>query len=242
MSVAFDLKGKVAIVTGHRTGIGKAVHDVFSELGARVFGFDIPDVDLSRLSEIEGHVARVAEKAGRIDVLVNNAGVTSLGSVLEITEEEVERVLRVNFKAPLFLMKAVVPRMIESGGGAIVSVSSDQAFIGKRFSAVYGASKAAIAQLTKSAALDFANRGIRINAVAPGSTDTPMLRRVVGELAARYPDIFAGTSEEGYRKAVPLGRFADPREIASTIAFLASEASSFVTGVVLPVDGGFTAQ
>lgn len=120
--------------------------------------------------------------------------------------------------------------------------ASDQALIGKRYSAIYGASKAALAQLTKSAALDWGPRGIRFNCIAPGSADTPMLQSVLSELQTRYPDIYPKDSERLYKESIALGRFAAPKEIAWVAAFLASEASSFITGAVIPVDGGYTAQ
>jgi NAD(P)-dependent dehydrogenase (short-subunit alcohol dehydrogenase family) len=165
-----------------------------------------------------------------------------MGSLIETTEEEIETVLGVNLKAPIYLMKAVLPSMIKNKRGSIVNNTSDQALVGKRFSAVYGASKAGLAQLTKSAALDFGPMGIRVNAVAPGSTDTPMLRYVLRVLHERYPNIYPKDSESFYQSSIPLQRFAEPSEIANVIAFLASDAASFVNGVVLPVDGGFTAQ
>lgn len=233
------LAGKVAVVTGHRTGIGAAIAAILAEHGATVHGFDLPDVDLADLAGIAGHVARV----GRVDVLVNNAGVTCIGDVVETSPAELERVLAVNFKAPFLLMQAVIPGMVAAGGGSIVNVTSDQVFVGKRGSAAYGASKAALAQLTRSAALDWAAHGIRVNAVAPGSTDTPMLRQVFRDLHARYPAAFpAGESEAFYSVGIPQRRFADPREIGWVVAFLASSAASFMTGSVIPVDGGFTAQ
>ncbi|EYF08664.1 SDR family NAD(P)-dependent oxidoreductase [Chondromyces apiculatus] len=239
------LADKVAIVTGHRSGIGAAIEALLREQGCRVHGFDLPEVDLRDLGAIEGHVERVVAAEGRVDILVNNAGVTHLGNLVDTSLEDLDAVLTVNLKAPFLLMKAVIPHMVRQGKGAIVNNASDQAFIGKKDSAIYGASKAAIAQLTMSAALDWGPRGIRVNCVAPGSTDTPMLRRVVAELSARrklvegdaYKD--AGDS---YKDAVPLGRFADPREIAWAVAFLASDAASFMTGVVMPVDGGGVAQ
>lgn len=237
------IKDHVAIVTGHKTGIGAAVFDLLKAQGAKVYGFDLPETDLSDTNSIQSHVDKIAEQEnGRIDILVNNAGITLLGDILETKPEDVDNVFAVNFKAPLFLMKAVLPYMLKQKRGAIVNNASDQAFVGKRYSAVYGASKAAIAQLTKSASLDWGQHGIRINCVAPGSTDTPMLRRVINDLHEQYPQSFPTSSESFYKEGVPLKRFANPAEIAWAIVFLASEAASFITGAVIPVDGGFVAQ
>jgi NAD(P)-dependent dehydrogenase (short-subunit alcohol dehydrogenase family) len=232
------LRDKVAIVTGYRSGIGKAVVSLLEEHGTRVHGFDLPDVDLRDLGAIDAHVQRVVTLEGRIDILVNNAGITNLGNLVDTPLEEVEDVLTVNLKAPFLLMKYVIPVMLQNGGGAIVNNASDQALIGKRDSAIYGASKAALAQLTKSAALDWGPRGIRVNCVAPGSTDTPMLRQVLSALSERMKV----KTDDVHKAAIPLGRFADPGEIAWAIAFLASDAASFMTGVVMPVDGGGVAQ
>ncbi|AKT38233.1 SDR family NAD(P)-dependent oxidoreductase [Chondromyces crocatus] len=232
------LADKVAIVTGHSSGIGAAIASLLGEQGCRVHGFDLPDVDLRDLGSIGAHVERVVEREGRVDILVNNAGVTHLGNLVDTSLDDIDAVLTVNLKAPFLLMKHVIPHMVRQGKGAIVNNASDQAFIGKRDSSIYGASKAALAQLTMSAALDWGSQGIRVNCVAPGSTDTPMLRRVIAELSARRQQ----ATDDDYKSAVPLGRFADPREIAWAVAFLASDAASFMTGVVLPVDGGGVAQ
>lgn len=236
------LEGKTAIVTGHTSGIGRAVHELLSENGCLVHGMDLPEHDLRELDRIAGWVDGIAAEAGRIDILVNNAGVTNIGDILDTPLAEIEEVLTVNLKAPFMLIKAVLPHMLKQQAGSIVNNASDQALVGKRYSAIYGASKAALAQLTKSAALDWGPHGIRFNCVAPGSTDTPMLRRVLAELHARYPDVYPQDNESFYRQAIALRRFATPGEIAWTIAFLASDASSFLTGAVIPVDGGFTAQ
>lgn len=237
------IRGKTALVTGHKTGIGAAVARVLEQQGARVFGLDLPETDLLDPRATEAYVRDILSHS-TIDILVNNAGISNMGSVVDTPMEEYDRVMAVNLRAPFLLMKLVIPGMLKKGKGAIVNNASDQALIGKKFSAVYGASKAGLAQLTKSAAMDWSPHGIRINCVAPGSTDTPMLRWVLGELHRRYPDHYpeAQQSEELYKSSIPLRRFANPEEIANVIAFLASDSASFLSGVVLPVDGGFTAQ
>lgn len=239
--ISFGLAGRRAVVTGHRGGIGSAIADVLTRDGVEVIGLDLPDIDLSDTQNVE---ARAASLIGDrpVDILVNNAGVTVLGSVLETSLPEAEWVMRVNFLAAYALMRAVLPGMVQRKKGAIINIASDQALIGKQVSAAYGASKGAIAQITRSAALDWARHGIRVNCIAPGSTQTAMLDTVIGDLAAQYPDRFPASSSEVYKSATPLGRFADPSEIAQAVAFLASDAASFITGVILPVDGGGTAQ
>jgi NAD(P)-dependent dehydrogenase (short-subunit alcohol dehydrogenase family) len=240
--ISFGLAGQRAIVTGHRGGIGGAIARVLAQDGVTVIGLDLPDFDLADTDTLPDRLARVIAETGPIDILVNNAGITVLGSVVETSLAELERVFRVNFFAAYVAMAAVIPGMAARGRGAIVNIASDQALIGKQVSAAYGASKAAIAQLSRSAALDWAKAGIRVNCIAPGSTDTAMLSQVITDLSRTYPERFPTTSQDFYRAGVPLGRFADPVEIARVVAFLASDAASFITGVIMPVDGGGTAQ
>lgn len=242
MNTLVNLTGRRAIVTGHKGGIGAAIVTTLQGVGAEVHGFDLPDIDLADLQGAQAAVADIRARFGPIDILVNNAGITALASLLDADLAESERIFKVNVLAPMALIQAVLPDMIAARRGAVVNIASDQAFIGKRVIAAYGASKAAIAQLTKSAALDWAGHNIRFNCIAPGSTETPMLRAVMAGLSERYPATYGTASEAFYTQGVPLGRFADPSEIASVVAFLASDAASFMTGAVVPVDGGGIAQ
>ena len=145
--LSYGLAGRRAIVSGHRGGIGSAIFETLARDGADVIGLDLPELDLSDTAALEPRLAALVAAHGPIDILVNNAGVTVLGTVLETSLEETERVFRVNFLAAYALMRAVLPGMAERRRGAIINIASDQALIGKRVSAAYGASKGAIAQL-----------------------------------------------------------------------------------------------
>ena len=225
-SFSFGLAGRQAIVTGHRGGIGSAVAEILSRDGAEVIGLDLPDFDLSDTATLEARLGRLVAARGPIDILVNNAGVTVLGTVLETSLAEVERVFRVNFLAAYALMRAVLPGMAERRQGAIVNIASDQALIGKQASAAYGASKAAIAQLSRSAALDWARFGIRVNCIAPGHIATGITTYDLGPVI---------------RVNQPLQRRGTPHDVANAVLFLAGERSAQITGIVVPVDGGTVA-
>jgi len=236
-----DLDGRLAWVSGHRGGIGGAVAAALQANGCRVVGLDLPEIDLADLTALPACAQRLLADHGTPQLLVNCAGTTLIGSVADTSLAQLLQVFAVNVHAPFLLMQQLLPAMAAAGRGAVVNVASDQALIGKPLSAAYGASKAALAQLTKSAAIDWGARGIRINCVAPGSTDTAMLHRVIAELDARRGQPAAGSNAGFQPGAVPLGRMAQPDEIAHAVVFLASDAASYLSGAVIPVDGGVTA-
>lgn len=235
------LSGKRAIVTGHRGGIGQALTRLLEEHGVRVYGLDLPEVDFVKYHRLSEAVAKAHGVLGGVDFLFNNAGFSNLGSVEDTPLEELEKVMAINFYAPFALIQSVIPLMRAQGGGCIVNNTSDMALVGKRFAAAYASSKAALAALTKSAAIDFATENIRVNAVAPGGTRTPMLDEAIKGLALRYPARYAGADESFYASGNPMERLANPAEIAWVMVFLASDAASFMNGAIVPVDGGFTA-
>jgi len=248
-----NLEGKVAVVTGGARGIGAATARALAEAGARVvigdleseagqataaeIGADFVRTDVSRAADAEALMRRAVERFGRLDILVNNAGVVLVKSTQDTTEEEWDRVLAINLKGPWLCARAAVPRMTRDGGGAIVNVASNAGLVGFPNAAAYCASKGGVAQLTKAMALDLAPLNIRVNAVCPGHTRSPMSESFVASQAD--PTAFI---EDFVNRQHPLGRMAEPEEIARCIRFLASDEASFVTGAVVPADGGFTAR
>jgi NAD(P)-dependent dehydrogenase (short-subunit alcohol dehydrogenase family) len=244
-----DFSGRVAIVTGAASGVGREVTRQLGERGASVVAVDVsPDVhelagetvaavegDVSVPETADRAVSAAVESWGRLDVLVNNAGLIVFKPVTETTDEELDRVLAVNVKGMFYFCRAAIPAIERTGGGAIVSTASISGLVGLQGQAAYCASKGAIVNLTRQLALDYAPVGIRVNAVAPGAIETQFLMRFVN--AQEDPDALAASIKAEH----PLGRWASPDEIARTIVFLASDEASFVTGAILSVDGGFTA-
>ena len=244
------LAGRTAIVTGATEGIGRAIAESFAANGARLvlvarraepgerLAAELDAVfvagDVAHGSTAQAAVTAALERFGGLDVLVNNAGIDHSGDLLEIGLAEVERVLAVNFVGQfLFLQEAA--RAMRGRGGSIVNLTSRTAQVGVPTMALYGASKGALASLTRAAAVELAPLGIRVNAVAPGLTETPL---VAAWLAAQDdPDGFRARMEA----TIPQGRFGRPEDVAAAVLYLASAESAHVTGVTLPVDGGYTA-
>jgi NAD(P)-dependent dehydrogenase (short-subunit alcohol dehydrogenase family) len=241
-----ELDGKAALVTGAAGGIGQAVVRTFEEAGAAVFGVDVVDADgifradLARAEEAESAVQAAVRRLGRLDVVFNGAGISGRpfgdGPVHECSEEAWDRVLDANLKSAFLVCKHAVPQLIAAGGGSIVNVSSVLGIVGgdeDYGSHAYAASKGGVVALSRGVATYYARQGIRCNVLCPAVIDTPQAARSVGDprLRARLRDLQPLTGEPGR-----------PEDVASAALFLASDASRFVTGVVLPVDGGWTAQ
>jgi NAD(P)-dependent dehydrogenase (short-subunit alcohol dehydrogenase family) len=254
------LKDKVAVVTGGGSGIGRATCLLFAEEGAQVAVVDMKLEDaeetVQRIAaqggpkamavqanvaveeDVADMVKRVDEAFGRIDILVNNAGVRVWGPVTEATEKDWAFILDVNLKAPGICCKYVIPVMARNGDGRIVNVSSANAVAGRPNMGLYDATKAGLAALTRSMACDHVAQGIRVNAILPGPTLTDFhIKRA--QAAGRVLD--ESVTERNERGPGIMKRQAKPREIAYGILFLASDESSYVTGICLNVDGGLTA-
>jgi len=247
------LTGKVALITGGASGIGKATAELYAreraavtiadvnveagEAVARAIGDDGGEAmfvrcDVTRASDCQQVVQKTVARFGKLDILFNNAGVTRRASVIETTEEEWDWVMAVNVKSIFLMSKATIPVMIEAGGGVIVNTGSGWGLVGGKDAASYCASKGAVIQLTKAMALDHGPQNIRVNAVCPGDTDTPMLADEAEQLGQSHQVILAESVDR------PLGRVGSPEEIAQAVLYLSSDASSFVTGTTLLVDGG----
>jgi NAD(P)-dependent dehydrogenase (short-subunit alcohol dehydrogenase family) len=248
-----QLAGKTAIVTGGAGGIGRAAALLFAGEGAAVSVVDLNQeagvevareisagggraiferADVTRAADCKRVVEHTVKEFGSIHVLFNNAGIIRRASVIEISEEDWDRVMAVNVKSVFLMCREVIPTMAKGGGGSIINAASGWGLVGGARAAAYCASKGAVVLLTKAMAIDHGGQKIRVNCICPGDTDTAMLRseaRQLGEAEDRF------LSESATR---PLGRVGTPEEIAQAALYLASASSSFVTGSALVVDGG----
>lgn len=248
------LQDKVAFVTGAASGIGAASALRFAQEGASVVGFDLKEAfegdwaeaaktapghlfstgDVREPDVLEAAVAAATERFGRIDVLMNSAGVGGGGPVHLIALEEWDRVMDINLRGTFLASRFVIPGMLEQGSGSIINVASVEGIEGFEGGSVYNASKGAVMLLTRNMAIDYARKGIRVNTICPGFIDTPLLRSTL-----QMPGLEAHADR--IRDAHQLGRFGRAVEIANAALFLASDEASFVTGHALVVDGGYTA-
>lgn len=248
--MARPFEGRVALVTGGNSGIGKAAAFALAQEGARVVvaarrtdegertveairqdgGQAIfVRADVARAGEVEGLVQQTVSEYGRLDCAFNNAGTAGGGQVHELAEEDWDRIMDVNLKGVWLCMKYEIAQMLAQGGGAIVNDSSAAGLTGYSRSPAYAASKHGVVGLSKSAALQYATRGIRVNVVCPGVIMTPMMERAF----ASGPGV-----REWFLSKVPSGSAGSPEQVAQAVVWLCSDAASLVTGVALPVDGG----
>ncbi|PWT94054.1 MAG: bacilysin biosynthesis protein BacC [Acidobacteria bacterium] len=245
-----EQKKQIAVITGATTGIGEATKQLMRERGCTVYNLDLaaPENDSHfircdvRSSEaVNKAIAEVKQREGRIDMLFANAGKHHVATLENTDDTILDELIDINIKGAFFTLRAVIPIMKEQKSGSIVIMGSDQCFIGKGSSAVYGLTKGAVGQLTKSTAIDLAPYGIRVNCICPGSIDTPLLHRAVDQFTQ---EISKSQSEvmSMVERAQPIARLGKPVEIANAVAFMLSDEASFMTGALISVDGGYVAQ
>jgi NAD(P)-dependent dehydrogenase (short-subunit alcohol dehydrogenase family) len=247
------LKDRVAIITGGASGIGRATALLFASEGATVVVVDLDEEgglavtlkimewdgqaifvagDVSQADDCRRIVWETVDTFGRLDILVNSAGIIRRADVLDTTEEEWDRVMAVNARSVFLMAKYCVPVMAGAGGGTIVNIGSGWGLAGGRKAVSYCASKAAVVNMTRAMALDHGEQNIRVNCVCPGDTDTPMLREEARQLGQPDNDFLVEAADR------PLQRVGTPQDIAQAVVYLAGDAASFVTGTTLVVDGG----
>ncbi len=227
------LKGKTAIVTGGAAGIGAAIVKRFEEEGTRVVVFDLNGREKVDITDYEA-VKRAVERAGPVDILVNNAGWDMFKPFLKTEPAFWQKIISINLVGPMNLMHCVLPGMVARGGGKVVNIASDAGRVGSSGEGPYSACKGGIIAMTKTLARELATKGVRLNTVCPGLTQTNMLAEFMK--GAGNPEKL----EEAYRRAVPIGRLGKPEDIPGAVLFLASDDADFITGQTISVSGGLT--
>lgn len=240
---------KVCVVTGGSAGIGQAVVERFTTDGFRVFNLDLQSsdqgeficCDVSQSAQVSAAIEQVKNTAGRIDCVVSNAGIHLSANLENTSEAEFERLMGINVNGAFYLLKSVLPIMRAQNSGAVILIGSDQSLVGKTNSFAYNLSKSALASMAKTTALDYAQYGIRANAVCPGTIETPLYHQAINRYCERSgADKEAVHAEEAALQ--PIGRIGQPEEVAALVAFLASDEARFITGSLQVIDGGYTAQ
>ena len=239
---------KVCIVTGGSSGIGLSIVKLFLTKQYQVFNLDISpstygefcQCDITKVSEVSQIINTIA-KQGPIDVLVSNAGIHFSGSIENTSEADLERVFNINVKGAYAAVKSVLPTMKTQNNGAIILMASDQALIAKHNSFAYNLSKASLASMAKTTALDYAQFNIRANAVCPGTIETPLYHQAINNYCEKSGAVKAEVHAEE-AALQPLGRLGQAEEVAELVYFLASDKAKFITGSLQVIDGGYTAQ
>lgn len=250
-----QLAEKVALITGSGSGIGRETAVLFAQHGAKIAIADVNansgketvqmitkaggdaffiQADVSQANQVESMVGEVVARYGRLDVAFNNAGIEGAPvRTTDVSEADFDQIMAVNVKGVWLCLKYEIKQMVHQGGGVIVNAASVAGLVGTHSMPVYGASKHAVIGLTKSAALEYARKGIRINAICPSIIRTPMVERGFAE----FPQFVEAT-----KRLNPMRRLGEPKEVAEAVLWLCSDAASFVNGTALTIDGGFTAQ
>jgi Dehydrogenases with different specificities (related to short-chain alcohol dehydrogenases) len=250
------MQGKSVVVSGAALGIGRATAVKFAQEGASLLVQDIQELpllalrdglqkagarveavvgDVSRVEDCQAMIRRAVESYGRVDVVVANAGIIQLGDMVESTVDDWDKVMAIDGKGMFLTCKYAIEAMLKTGGGSIVCLSSISGMAGQSRQATYGPAKFVATGLVKHLAVEWAARGIRVNAVAPGTINTERVKAMAAEPGGpEYVEVV--------KKGHPMGRLGEPEEVANAILFLASDEASFITGAILPVDGGYLAQ
>ncbi|MFN3017014.1 SDR family NAD(P)-dependent oxidoreductase [Vibrio coralliilyticus] len=246
-----DFHNKVAIVTGGSTGIGHATSEQLISRGAKVYNLDVQSqqdslahfmpCDVKHYEQIQSAIAEILKIEGQIDLLFANAGIHLFANLEQTEPQEFENVISTNIGGVFYTLKEVLPVMRKQKSGKVLLMGSDQSIVGKGSSSVYGLTKGAIGQLTKSTAIDYAQYNIQVNCICPGTIETPLLEKALCTFHQLSGEKHADIRQQ-LEHAQPIKRIAKPEEVANLACYLLSEQNSFMTGSIVPIDGGYSCQ